>query len=64
MPDHDDLVKARARTVGEAMTAPALTIGPREPVAHAAAQMIERRINRLPVVDDGVLVGSSPGLTL
>ena len=57
VPDHDDVVKARARTVGEAMTAPALTIGPRDAVADAAARMIERRINRLPVVEDGVLVG-------
>jgi len=57
VPDHDDVVKARARTVGEAMTAPALTIGPREAVADAAARMFERRINRLPVVEEGVLVG-------
>ena len=39
------------------MTAPALTIGPRDAVADAAARMIEQRINRLPVVEDGVLVG-------
>ncbi len=50
--------KLRARTAGEAMTSPAVTIGPRRPVTEAAAKMIEEQVNRLPVVDDdGVLVG-------
>ncbi len=57
VPDHDDVVKARARTVGEAMTAPASTIGIHDAVADAAARMIEQRINRLPVIEDGALVG-------
>jgi CBS domain-containing protein len=44
-------LKLAARTVGEAMTAPALTIGPRRPVTEAATTMIEEGVNRLPVVD-------------
>jgi CBS domain-containing protein len=51
-------LKLEARTAGEAMTAPALTIGPDRPVAEAAATMIDERVNRLPVVDaDGSLLG-------
>jgi CBS-domain-containing membrane protein len=45
-------LKLAARTVGEAMSAPALTIGPRRPVTEAATTMIEEGVNRLPVVDD------------
>ena len=44
--------KLAARTVGEAMSAPAVTIGPRRPVTEAATTMIEEGVNRLPVVDD------------
>lgn len=46
-----------ATLAGEAMTAPAVTIGPERPVAEAARVMIERQVNRLPVVDDSRLVG-------
>lgn len=50
--------KLQARTAGEAMTSPAVTIGPKRPVTEAAATMIEEQVNRLPVVDDdGRLVG-------
>jgi CBS domain-containing protein len=45
-------LKLAARTVGEAMSAPALTIGPRRPVTEAATVMIEEGVNRLPVLDD------------
>jgi CBS domain-containing protein len=44
-------LKLAARTVGEAMSAPALTIGPRRPVTEAATRMIDEAVNRLPVVD-------------
>jgi CBS domain-containing protein len=44
-------LKLTARTVGQAMSAPALTIGPRRPVTEAATVMIEDGVNRLPVVD-------------
>ena len=51
-------LKLAARTVGQAMTAPALTIGPRRPVTEAATIMIEEGVNRLPVVDhDDRLMG-------
>ncbi len=50
--------KHDARDAGDAMTAPAVTIGPRRNVSEAAALMLDRRVNRLPVVDDdGKLVG-------
>ncbi len=50
--------KVAARTAGEAMTSPAVTIMPDRPVSAAAGEMVERRINRLPVVDeDGKLLG-------
>jgi CBS domain-containing protein len=54
--DHE-VDKVEARVVGEAMTSPALTVRPFEPVARAARLMVEHRINRLPVVADGRLVG-------
>jgi len=50
--------KAAARTAGEAMTAPALTIAPDRRVDAVAAVMLDRGVNRLPVVGrDGALVG-------
>jgi CBS domain-containing protein len=56
-PDPQAEAKLDARTAGEAMTSPAITIGPAERVPAAAALMVERGINRLPVVDAGKLVG-------
>lgn len=51
-------LKLAARTVGEAMSAPAVTIGPTRPVTVAATTMIDEGVNRLPVVDhEGRLVG-------
>ncbi len=44
--------KLAARTVGEAMTAPPVTIGPKRSLAEAANSMIDEDVNRLPVVDD------------
>jgi CBS domain-containing protein len=49
--------KLEARTAGEAMTAPAITIEPYASVATAAAKMTEEGLNRLPVLKDGKLVG-------
>jgi CBS domain-containing protein len=51
------LGKLAARTAGEAMTSPAVTIAPARAIRHAAAVMTERRVNRLPVVDGEELVG-------
>jgi CBS domain-containing protein len=50
--------KLTARTVGESMTAPAMTIGPTRPLSEAANLMLEQGVKRLPVVDEaGALVG-------
>ncbi len=55
--DESDRQKLIARLVGEAMTSPALTISKHRPVAAAAKLMVESGMNRLPVVEDGKLVG-------
>jgi CBS domain-containing protein len=52
-----DPAKATATTAGEAMTAPAITIAPWRSVAGAARTMIERGVNRLPVVKGDRLIG-------
>jgi CBS domain-containing protein len=50
--------KRAARTAGEAMTSPAVTITASRRVDVAAALMLDRQVNRLPVVDEqGTLVG-------
>jgi CBS domain-containing protein len=51
------VAKSKAVTVREAMSSPALTVSPWSGVSEAARLMSERRINRLPVVKDGELVG-------
>ena len=51
------LAKFEALTAGQAMTAPALTIASDRHISEAAALMTARGVNRLPVVDDGRLVG-------
>jgi len=55
--DAQRAAKREARTAAEAMTSPALTIEPGRPVAEAARTMVERAVNRLPVVTEGRLVG-------
>ena len=60
LPGGDDpalALKVAARTAGEAMTAPAVTIGPESSVAAAATLMLELGIERLPVLEHGSLVG-------
>ena len=42
-----------ARTAGEAMNSPALTVAPDDELAEAARLMTEHGVNRLPVVDGG-----------
>jgi CBS domain-containing protein len=49
--------KKDARTAGEAMTSPAVTIESKSAVWEAARKMLDHHVNRLPVVDDGRLVG-------
>jgi len=46
-----------ARVVSQAMTAPAVTIGPGTSIALAARRMLEEGVNRLPVIANGELVG-------
>jgi CBS domain-containing protein len=54
----DAETKLHARTAGEAMTSPPITIHPARALTQAAEVMLEERVNRLPVVDeDGELVG-------
>jgi CBS domain-containing protein len=58
LPDYTEReAKFGAHTAGEAMTSPALTIPEYASVATAAARMSEERVNRLPVVKDGKLIG-------
>jgi CBS domain-containing protein len=52
-------VRVEARTAGDVMNAPAVTIGPDDEVAEAARLMTEQGFNRLPVVDGG---GSLAGI--
>ncbi|MGN6798244.1 MAG: CBS domain-containing protein [Gaiellaceae bacterium] len=49
--------KPDARVVSEAMTAPAVTIGPGTSLALAARRMLEEGVSRLPVIANGELVG-------
>jgi CBS domain-containing protein len=53
-----EAAKHDARDAADAMTSPAITIRPERPIAEAAALMLDRCVNRLPVVDHhGKLVG-------
>ena len=45
------------RVAGEAMSSPAVTIRPDCSLVTAAREMFAHEVNRLPVVDDGALVG-------
>jgi CBS-domain-containing membrane protein len=55
---HREHAKAAALTAADLMTAPAVTIGPAEPVTRAARLMYDRRVKRLPVTaGDGTLIG-------
>lgn len=45
------------RKIGEVMTAPAITVDPREAVMGALSLMTRRRIRHLPVVEGGQVVG-------
>jgi CBS domain-containing protein len=53
-----DLIGKSGSTVGDVMTAPAVTIPESTGLEHVAEQLTQRRIRRLPVVDAyGKLVG-------
>ena len=49
--------EALGRAVGDAMTAPAITVAPADSVLGALSLMSRRRIRHLPVLDQGRLVG-------
>ena len=51
------LAKIEAQTAGAAMTSPAVTVHADDTLREAAEQMAARKINRLPVVENGRLVG-------
>ena len=53
----EQLAKISATTAGEAMTSPAITIEPNRRINEAAQLMTAHRVNRLPVVEDGRLIG-------
>jgi CBS-domain-containing membrane protein len=56
--EEEAAVKLHARTAGEAMSAPAITIGPKATLTEAASLMLDNRVKRLPVVDEqGILIG-------
>jgi CBS domain-containing protein len=52
-----ELDKISARTAGDAMTAPALTVGPAHQVSEVARLMVDHAVNRVPVVAGDRLVG-------
>jgi CBS-domain-containing membrane protein len=55
---HREQVKAAGTTAADLMTKPPVTIGPTDFVSRAARLMYERKVKRLPVVDDdGRLIG-------
>jgi CBS-domain-containing membrane protein len=55
---HREQAKAAGTTAGDLMTKPPVTVGPAEFVTRAARLMYERKVKRLPVVDDdGRLIG-------
>jgi CBS domain-containing protein len=49
--------KIEARTVADAMSAPAITIEPERSISYAAELMLEHGVNRLPVIEHGKLSG-------
>jgi CBS domain-containing protein len=59
--DHERLArecqKARGTTVGEVMSRPAIFVAPHDSVEAAGRLLREHRIGRLPVMDQGSLVG-------
>lgn len=55
---HGEMKKVRARTAGDAMSAPAITTEPNRPLSEVASVMLDNHVRRLPVVDpDGIVLG-------
>jgi CBS domain-containing protein len=55
--DPNELRRRAATTAREAMTSPAVTISADRPLREAAAIMVDRGVNRLPVVAEGRVIG-------
>lgn len=53
----EEVHKILAKTVGEAMTADPASVAPSTPMSDAAALMLAKKVNRLPVVENGKVVG-------
>jgi CBS domain-containing protein len=60
----DATARRRTELVSEAMTTPAITMAPDRSVASAARTMLARGIHRIPVVEQGKLVGIVTGTDL
>jgi CBS domain-containing protein len=56
-PGPGELRRRAATTVAQAMTAPVITVDADRPLREAAALMVDRGVNRLPVTDAGRPVG-------
>lgn len=55
--DPAELRRRAATTAAEAMSSPAITITADRPIREAAALMVDRKVNRLPVIAEGRVVG-------
>jgi CBS domain-containing protein len=55
--DPEEFRRRMASTVGQAMSAPAVTVEADRSLREAAALMVDSRVNRLPVTEEGKLVG-------
>lgn len=55
--DPEELRRRGASTAREAMSSPVISITPDRPLRDAAALMVDRSVNRLPVLSDDTLVG-------
>ncbi len=53
----DEGLPREERTVGDAMSAPVLTVGPDEEHTQAARLLMKNRVKRVPVVEEGQLIG-------
>jgi CBS domain-containing protein len=54
---HQHMKKALGMLVQDVMTANPVTVGPEASLSHAAQLMLEKKVDRLPVVEEHVLVG-------
>lgn len=53
----EELRRMLATVAREVMSSPVIVVGPDDPLERAATLMVEKRVNPIPVVKDGKLVG-------